>query len=386
MSLIRRCILKQIEQGLLQYPILAITGPRQSGKTTLLREYFSEYTYVSLENPDIRRFANSNPNEFLMQYSNKVILDEVQQVPQLFSYLQTKVDADRIMGQYILSGSHNFQLMERITQSLAGRVALFELLPLDISELQTAQLLPSDWKELAVKGFYPAIYDRNLQSAVYYKNYVKTYVERDVAMVTNVQDKRRFQNFLALCAARHGQLLNLNNLANECGISQPTAKSWLSILESSYLVFLLPPYFQNFSKRIVKSPKLYFYDTGLVCYLLGIRSVNDLTDYNLLGSLFENLVVADMVKQNEHRQLLHEYWFWRDSTGKEVDVLTKTGTAYTIFEIKSTATITDKLFNNLDYFDKLTSGQVKSKNLIYSGAQGQQRALYNVHSWKGGYS
>lgn len=381
MSVVKRVILEGIKQGLAQYPILAITGPRQSGKTTLLRAYFSDYIYVSLENPDIRRFANNNPNQFLAEYSNKVILDEVQQAPELFSYLQTKVDEDKIMGQYILSGSHNFQLMERITQSLAGRVALFELLPFDNSELQAANLLPTDWRELAVRGCYPAIYDRNLQAAVFYKNYVKTYIERDVAMITNVQDKRRFQNFLGLCAARHGQLLNLNNLANECGISQPTAKSWLSILESSYLVFLLPPYFQNFSKRIVKSSKLYFYDTGLVCYLLGIRSVNDLTDYNLLGSLFENLVVADMVKQNEHKQLLREYWFWRDSAGKEVDLLIKTATKYTVYEVKSTATISDKLFDNLDYFDRLTGGNVKSKNLIYGGNHGQNRQDYTVYSW-----
>lgn len=381
MSVVKRVILEGIKQGLAQYPILAITGPRQSGKTTLLREYFSDYVYVSLENPDIRRFATNNPNQFLAEYNNKVILDEVQQAPELFSYLQTKVDEDKIMGLYILSGSHNFQLMERITQSLAGRVALFELLPFDIKELRDANLLPTDWRELVVKGCYPAIYDRNLQSAVFYKNYVKTYIERDVAMVTNVQDKRRFQNFLGLCAARHGQLLNLNNLANECGISQPTAKSWLSILESSYLVFLLPPYFQNFSKRIVKTPKLYFYDTGLVCYLLGIRSVHDLTDYNLLGSLFENLVVADMVKQNEHKQLLREYWFWRDSAGKEVDLLIKTATKYTVYEVKSTATISDKLFANLDYFDRLTGGNVKSKNLIYGGNRGQNRQDYTVYSW-----
>lgn len=381
MSVVKRVILEGIKQGLAQYPILAITGPRQSGKTTLLRAYFSDYVYVSLENPDIRRFANNNPNQFLAEYSNKVILDEVQQAPELFSYLQTKVDEDKIMGQYILSGSHNFQLMERITQSLAGRVALFELLPFDNSELQAANLLPTDWRQLAVRGCYPAIYDRNLQAAVFYKNYVKTYIERDVAMITNVQDKRRFQNFLGLCAARHGQLLNLNNLANECGISQPTAKSWLSILESSYLVFLLPPYFQNFSKRIVKSSKLYFYDTGLVCYLLGIRSVNDLTDYNLLGSLFENLVVADMVKQNEHKQLLRAYWFWRDSAGKEVDLLIKTATKYTVYEVKSTATISDKLFDNLDYFDRLTGGNVKSKNLIYGGNRGQNRQDYTVYSW-----
>lgn len=380
MGTVTRTILKSIQEGLQQYPILAITGPRQSGKTTLLREYLDEFSYVSLENPDVRRFAQTDPNNFLKQYDNKVILDEVQQAPQLFSYLQTKVDEDRIMGQYILSGSHNFQLMESITQSLAGRVALYELLPFDAKELAAVDLLNSDWKEMAVKGFYPAIYDRNLKSSVFYKNYIKTYVERDVAMITNVQDKRRFQNFLGLCAARHGQLLNLNNLANECGISQPTAKSWLSILESSYLVFLLPPYFQNFSKRIVKSPKLYFYDTGLLCYLLGIRTASDI-DLNLKGSLFENLVIAEMVKQNEHKQLLHDFWFWRDSAGKEIDVLIKNGSKYNAFEIKSTATITDKLFKNMDYFDRLTGHNVKTKTLIYSGDKAQNRNEYLVRGW-----
>lgn len=381
MQTIKRTILSSIQEGLNQYPIIAITGPRQSGKTTLLREYFSDYTYVSLENPDIRKFALKDPNSFLKQYDTKVILDEVQQVPQLFSYLQTKVDDDRIMGQYILSGSHNFQLMESITQSLAGRVALFKLLPFDAHELAAERLLSKNWKEAAVKGFYPAIYDRNLRSAIFYKNYIQTYVERDVAMITNIHDKRRFQNFLGLCAARHGQLLNLSNLANESGITQPTAKSWLSILESSYLVFQLAPYFQNYSKRIVKTPKLYFYDTGLVCYLLGIRSSSDLDDQNLKGSIFENLVVAEMVKQNEHQQLLYDFWFWRDSAGKEVDMLIKNGSKYNIFEIKSTATITEKLTQNMDYFDRLTDGNARNKTLIYSGDQLQDRTDFKVRTW-----
>ncbi|WP_194851246.1 ATP-binding protein [Nonlabens antarcticus] len=380
MQVIRRKLEAKIKEGLAQYPILAITGPRQSGKTTLLRECFKRFAYVSLENPDIRKFAKSDPNKFLQHYPAPVILDEVQQVPELFSYLQTKVDDDKLMGQYILSGSHNFQLMESITQSLAGRVALFTLLPFDAQELKHEGLLLKNWKEMAIKGFYPAIYDRNLNPSIFYKNYIKTYVERDVAMITNVQDKRRFTNFLSLCAARHGQLLNLNNLANECGISQPTAKSWLSILESSYLIFQLSPYFKNYSKRVVKTPKIYFYDTGLVCYLLGIRTIEDI-DENLKGSLFENLVMAEIIKQNEHQQLLLDFWFWRDSNEKEVDVLTQHGTSYKVYEIKSTTTITDKLFKNMDYFDNLTQNKVRQKTLVYAGGQDQDRTSYQVRQW-----
>lgn len=381
MSLITRKIKQHIAIGLKQYPILAITGPRQSGKTTLLKEFFTDYSYVSLENPDIRNFAQQDPNAFLEQYDSKIILDEAQRVPELFSYLQTKVDASGIMGQYILSGSHNFQLLENITQSLAGRVALYKLLPFDAQELKAAHLLEQDWKKMAVKGFYPAIYDRNLDSPFFYKNYIQTYIERDVALITNVHDKRRFQNFIGLCAARHGQLLNINNLAVECGISQPTAKSWLSILESSYIIFTLSPYFKNYSKRIVKRTKLYFYDTGLVCHLLGIRNASDLDDQGIKGSMFENLVIAEMVKQNEHQQLLHQLWFWQDSNGKEIDVLIQNGLKYDIFEIKSTQTITDKLFKNMNDFDNLTHGNVASKTLIYSGITDQKRTNYSIKTW-----
>jgi hypothetical protein len=396
MQVVKRFLEKALEKGLKQYPIVALTGPRQSGKTTMLREFFKGYRYVSLENPDVREYAQRDPNGFLAEYDKYVVLDEVQRVPHLFSYLQTIVDEQKIMGQFILSGSHNFQLMENITQSLAGRVALFKLLPFDTNELKTANLLERDWKKAIVKGFYPAIYDRDLEPANFYSNYVQTYVERDVALITNIQDRRRFQNFLSLCAARHSQLLNLNNLANECGISQPTAKSWLSILESSYILFQVAPYFENFSKRVVKSSKIYFYDTGLLSYLLGIRNVEDVGESTLWGSLFENLVVSEMYKQNEHQNLLHDFWFWRDSAGKEIDLIIKRGLKFDLFEIKSTQTIKQQLFKHMDYFDRIsqkkkdqhenssTIKRVASKTLIYGGASNQKRTEYEIRVWNEG--
>lgn len=364
-----------------KYPILTLTGPRQSGKTTLLKNFFPHYRYVSLENPDIRAYADQDPISFLKEYDAHVIFDEIQQVPQLFSYLQTLVDDSGQMGQFILSGSQNFHLLEGITQSLAGRTALFKLLPFDSRELEDEGLLPKDWKSVLTKGFYPAIYDRGLKSAVFYNNYVQTYIDRDVVALTNVQDLRRFRNFLGLCATRNGQLLNLSNLANECGISQPTAKSWLAILESSYIVFLLQPYFENFSKRIVKTPKLYFYDVGLVSYLLGVRSEEDLRDTTLIGSLFENLVIADMVKKNHHDYLLRDYYFWRDTNGHEIDLLYKKGVDFNIFEVKSTQTVVPKLFKGMDFFNGIEGARVADKTLIYGGSDNQDRTEYRIRSW-----
>ncbi|MBY5959354.1 ATP-binding protein [Membranicola marinus] len=365
------------------YPILTITGPRQSGKTTLLKNIFPDYKYLSLENPNIRAYAENDPVAFLKEFDHHVILDEVQQVPSLFSYLQTIVDESRQMGQYILSGSQNFHLLEGITQSLAGRTALFKLLPFDSSELNSADLLPEDWKSLLIKGFYPAVYDRDLDPAGFYNSYIQTYIDRDVTALTNIQDLRRFRNFIGLCATRNGQLLNLSHLANESGISQPTAKSWLSILESSYIVFLLQPYFENFGKRIRKAPKLYFYDVGLVAHLLGLREVNDLEDRKLIGSLFENLVVSDLMKRNHHDYLLRDYYFWRDSEGHEVDLLYKQGPKFNIFEIKSTQTILPKHFQGLDYFEKLVKGNISKPTLIYGGSENQERTKYRVRSWRG---
>jgi predicted AAA+ superfamily ATPase len=335
-----------------------------------------------MEDADIRSFAETDPLGFLRKYPERVIFDEAQRVPMLFSYLQTAVDKSGQMGQFILSGSQNFHLMNSITQSLAGRVALFKLLPLDFRELAQAGLLQDHWKDLVITGSYPAIYARNIEPPVFYANYVQTYIDRDVRELSRVHDLRLFRNFLTLCAARTGQLLNLSNLANECGISQPTAKSWLSILESSYILFLLQPYYQNFNKRVTKSPKLYFYDTGLVSFLLNLRNTGDLDDSGFAGSLFENLMIAEYQKQNHHQYQLKEYWFWRDAAGNEVDMLSKAGQSFDVYEIKSTQTVLPALFKGLDYFSGLENVKIHSKNLIYGGLDTQYRTEYTVRGWR----
>ena len=381
MAIIHRSITARVIQLLQQYPALAITGPRQSGKTTLLKNILPGYHYVSLENSDQRNFASEDPIGFLKRYPSNVILDEVQRVPELFSYIQTRVDESGMMGQYVLSGSQNFHLMERITQSLSGRIAIFRLLPFDLSELKTADLLVDELSAIILKGFYPAIYDRNLDHSIYYSNYLQTYVERDITNLINVHDKKRFSNFISLCANRTGQLLNLSNLAKDCGISQPTAKSWLSILESSYITYLLPPYYENFNKRITKSPKLYFFDTGLASFLLGIREIEDLHASSLMGSLFENLIVSEFIKRNHHLYQLREYFFWRDSNNHEIDLLYKTPAGYHLFEIKSSQTVSSKHLKTMAFFADISGKPISNKTLIYGGSENQDRTDYSVRSW-----
>lgn len=380
-KIIRRQLTDKITDYLTKYPVVALTGPRQSGKTTLLRHIIPDYQYVSLENPDQRAYAMDDPVGFLKQYNSKVIFDEAQRVPSLFSYIQSIVDESGEMGQFILSGSQNFQLLESITQSLAGRVALFKLLPLDFIELNGEGLLPDNWNSLVLKGFYPAIYQRDIDPVSYYSNYLQTYLQRDVSEILNIQDQKRFDNFLRLCAGRVGQVLNISNLANESSVSQPTAKSWLSILESSYILFQLRPYFQNFNKRIVKSPKLYFYDTGLLSFLLGLRQVSDI-NVNNSGNLFENLIVSEKVKRNHHQYLHYDYWFWRDSNGNEVDLLSKQEGRLNIFEIKSTQTVLPKLVKNLQNFSGLVTDEKVIQNLIYGGSDNQERTNFNVVGWQ----
>lgn len=363
------------------YPIVAVTGPRQSGKTTMLRTLFSDYQYVSLEDPDIRQFAKTDTRSFLLQYPERVIFDEAQRVPELFSYLQTIVDQSGMMGQFILSGSQNFHMMERITQSLAGRVALCILLPYDFSEMKQAGLLPDDFATAAVRGFYPALFDRSIPSNLFYQNYLRTYVERDITEMVGVKDMRSFRNFVSLCAARVGQLCNLNDLARDAGISQPTAKSWISLLESSYILFQLHPYFENFNKRIIKTPKLYFYDTGLVCHLLGINLAAQLHLHPMKGHIFENMVIAEVYKQNGHQLKDDSFFFWRDSNGNEVDLVQPVAGKLDVFEIIASATISDDMFRSLEKFDQTAGKRVGNKALVYGGRENQDRSRFLVRSW-----
>jgi predicted AAA+ superfamily ATPase len=378
---ITREIKKNVDQLIDKYPIIAITGPRQSGKTTFLKSTFPEYEYINLENPDNREFATEDPNGFLKRYSGKTIIDEVQRVPSLFSYLQSKVDEDNIMGHYILSGSQNFHLMQNITQSLAGRVALFRLFPFDFQELKSENLLSSNYLSSLIKGFYPAIYSRDINSTVYYSNYIETYIQRDVTELLEVKNLGLFKKFLSLLATRAGQLLNLNSLANECGISQPTAKSWLSVLESSYVVFTLQPYFENFSKRLVKTPKLYFYDSGLLCHLLGINDVDYLLTNPIKGALFENMIIAEHFKRMYHKNEVIDSWFWRDSAGNEIDLLYTLNQEIIVYEIKSTETIMTNQMKGLNYFEKAAINKMVSKKLIYTGIENYIRQNCEIIPW-----
>ncbi|MBP9196783.1 MAG: ATP-binding protein [Saprospiraceae bacterium] len=379
--MVNRTIVEGINAYMQRYPIVALTGPRQSGKTTLLKGMFPDFRYVSLENPDNRAFAENDPNGFLQLYDQKVILDEVQRVPALLSYIQTIVDSNNMMGQFILSGSQNFNLMKSITQSLAGRVALFKLLPFDMTELKSADLLPSDYEQLIIKGSYPALYDRSIPFASFYANYIETYIQRDVTELLSIRDFGLFRTFLKLCAARIGQQLNIANLSSEIGVSVPTLRSWISILESSYIMYQLPPFFKNFNKRLVKSPKLYFYDTGLASFLLGIRNEKTLLESEFKGALFENMIITEYVKQNYHYNLYHDFYYWRDSNGHEVDLLVSNDTAYDAIEIKSTKTILPKQFAGLDFLANIGGDAIRRKILVYGGDSSQKRTHYQIWAW-----
>ncbi len=336
------------------YPVITVTGPRQSGKTTLVQTVFPDHTYVSLEDPELRRFALEDPRGFLDQFGGDVILDEAQRAPDLFSYIQGRVDADDAPGRYVLTGSQNFLLHHRVSQTLAGRCAVLHLLPFSLSELEgrrpfdlasfgrklppQRRLSGRDLMQALFWGFYPRIHDKALDPSTWLRNYYLTYVERDVRELLNVGDIDAFDRFVRLCAGRNGMLLNLSSLANDCGISHTTAKRWISILEAAFLIVLLRPHFKNFNKRLIKSPKLYFLDTGLLCYLLRIRSHEDLALHAMRGSVFESLVVSDLIKNCLHHGLEPNLYFWRNSSGNEVDVILDWGETFVPVEIKSAKT------------------------------------------------
>lgn len=377
-------ITRQISETILQhsqwYPIIYLGGPRQSGKTTLLQRLFPKLPYVSLEDPDVQLLATEDPRRFLNAYSQGAIFDEVQRVPALFSYLQTKVDADKSL-KFVLSGSQNFLLMEKISQSLAGRVGILNLLPLSFNEIQTTDA-PIKLDLLAWRGGYPILFDSTVPKEVFFNNYLQTYLERDVRSLKNVGDLSLFIRFMRLCAGRIGQPLNMSNLANDAGVAGNTVKSWLSVLEASYIIFLLPPYHQNFNKRLTKTPKMYFFDTGLVCHLLGISESDQLETHHYYGNIIENYLIAELHKKRTNQGKRPVFSFWKDQKNNEIDLLIEEDGKTKAVEIKSSQTFNPRLLTGLNNWQNLSGSSAEDQYLVYAGTQQMEMALGQLLPWQ----
>lgn len=382
--MISRTLEPKIKSLAKKLPVIGLIGPRQSGKTTLAKKIFKNHKYISLEDLKAREFFKEDPHGFFEFYKNKngIILDEIQEVPDILSYVQVYSDKYNKSGYFVLTGSQNFLVLEAITQTLAGRIALFTLLPLSISELTKGKLLPKNIDRLIFNGLYPRIYDKKLSPLDWYPTYIKTYLERDIRTIKNISDLNLFQKFIGLCAGRTGQLLNISALANDCGITQITAKSWLGLLEASFVIFFLQPYHKNISTRLVKTPKLFFYDTGIVCSLLGIESWEQVTTHYLRGGLFESLVVCELFKQRYNRGLNPNFYFWRDKSGNEVDCIMVSGDKLTPIEIKAGQSISSNYFDGIKYLHELLEKDVKPGYIVYGGEENQKRLSGNVLSWK----
>ena len=355
-----------------QYPAVAIVGPRQSGKTTLARNLFPEYAYYSLESLDHRHRAEHDPRQFLRDVGPRVVLDEIQRVPLLFSYLQEYVDDPHSHRHYILTGSHQFLLMEQITQSLAGRIVTFQLYPLTVDELfpppqRQADLEATATSELLLGGFYPRIHNQHLDPTTWYEGYLHTYIERDVRQILNVADIRQFETFLRIVAGHSGQILNKAAIANRIGVSEPTVTRWISVLETSGILCIVPPYYRNLKKRLIKSPKIYLLDSGLLCFLLGIYSPHQVITHPLYGSIFESFIVAEIYKRISHRGSRAQCYFWRDQTGHEIDLLIEDGLRLTPLEIKSSATWHTDFAKSLNWWMDLPGNETKEGLIIYDG-------------------
>lgn len=379
--MIERNIIDKIQYLLTKYPVVTITGTRQCGKSTLLRNGFPTMRYVSLEDPDLREFAIDDARGFLNNFGTPLIIDEAQYAPKLFSYIQTRIDSENQTGMYILSGSHNFLLMESISQSLAGRTAILKMAPFSISELTHANLLP-ELNEWLFTGGFPRIYDKQINPVDFFPSYFQTYIERDVRLLRNINDLSHFVRFVKLCAARIGQLLNINALANECEVSVQTINSWLSVLETSYVIYLLKPYHNNFNKRLVKSPKLYFCDTGLAASLLGMENARQMDTHYLRGELFENMVIMEFIKQEYAQGREPNISFWRDSNQNEIDLLVERGLDLQAYEIKSSATMKTDYFKGLNKFAALAQLPKESLHVVYGGDVNYLTSFGDLISWK----
>lgn len=380
--MISRILTSRLIQASRHFPIVSVMGPRQSGKTTLVRFAFPKADYVSFEDPDIRRSVEQDPRGFLGSFRKTLIIDEVQRVPEVFSYIQAFVDERGKNGQFIFTGSQNYLLHEKISQSLAGRVAILKLFPLSLTELKEAKLKTGTIETILQRGFYPALWKQRSNVLLYYSSYVNTYLERDVRQIQNIGNLTTFQNFLRLCAGRAGQIVNLSSLGNDCGISHNTAKAWLSILESSFVIQLLQPYFENYNKRIVKSPKLYFCDTGLLCYLLGIDNSRQIQQHYMKGQLIENFVFSELMKQSLNQLRFFDFYYWRDKTGNEVDFLVPSAGVKKLIEVKAGKTVNSDYFKGLDYFRKVYNGRDKIRGfLVYGGLQEYDHKQTKVIHW-----
>ncbi len=364
-----------------KYPVVTITGPRQGGKTTLIKSLFPDLPYFSMETPDVRLQVSENPKEIFARYGHRMVLDEVQRTPEILSYIQTIVDEDP-NAFFVLSGSHNMLMMENVSQTLAGRTAIFYLLPFSMAELDSAGIMPEKYEELLFKGAYPRLHDKHLDPVGFYQSYIETYVQRDVRQVKNVGNLNLFSRFLSMCAGHAGQIVNYSTLANQVGISVNTAQNWLSILETSFIVYQLNPYFRNFNKRIVKSPKLYFYDTGLACSLLRINSLDALEGYYQKGSLFENFVVNEISKTYYNKGSRPPIYFWRDSTGREIDLVLDLGGRLMPIEVKSGRTFNADFFKNIEWWENVADVPVEKGIAIYGGDDDWETAHGELVSWK----
>jgi len=380
--MIRRIIEEKVKRFSEIYPVVTITGPRQSGKTTLVQHLFKEHEYFSLEDPDVRRRVIEDPAILFYPAGRKIIIDEVQRWPELLSYIQVNADRQEINGQFILTGSQSLLLSEKVSQTLAGRTAILKLLPFSLTEIFNHEHYAKDeYEQWIHRGFYPRLYQTGMNPDEFYPSYFETYLQRDVRDIQHVKDLNQFSNFVRLCAGRIGQLVDFTSLASDAGVSVNTARGWISLLEASYVIFLLYPYYKNYNRRIIKSPKLFFTDTGLACFLLNIAKPEQVSNHYLRGNLFENLIISELLKKRFNQAMLPGLWFFRDSNGNEVDCILEDATIKAL-EVKSSRTYSTNYHTGLERFIKLSDLNPGNCYVIYGGNENFKLKDINILSWK----